>query len=102
MLFRSVSATTRAKRDRMVVVQVGAVNPRLSGFGRRKSGNKWWRGSLAWGVEKGNYPGTRDEYGIGRSSGGFGIGRRLDVITDKAADEYARLMARIVRAVGGW
>lgn len=53
---RALAGTVRAKRDRMIVVKIGATNPKLSGF-RRASGNKVWRGSLAWGVAVG--PGPR-------------------------------------------
>ena len=52
----AVAGTVRAKRDRMIVVQAGATNPKLSGF-KRNSKNKFWRGSIAWGVAVG--PGPR-------------------------------------------
>lgn len=96
----AMSATVRAKRDRMIVIRVGAVNPRLSGW-RRRAGNSQWRGSLAWGVEKGNYPGTRDEYGVARSSVGHGVARVLPELTDKAAEAYADIILEVVRR-NGW
>ena len=52
----ALAATVRTKRDRMIVLRVGATNPKLSGM-RRSAGNKQWRGSLAWGVAVG--PGPR-------------------------------------------
>ena len=94
-----VAATTKAKRDRMVVVQVGAKNPRLSGW-KRNAQNRRWRGSVAWGVEMGNYPGTRDEYGIARTGQGHGIGRRLAQITEQVADDYADVCLEIARYHG--
>lgn len=94
----AVAATTKAKRDRMVVVQVGGTNPKLSGW-RRSAGNKRWRGSVAWGVEKGNYPGTRNEYRVGRSRG-YGIGPRLEQITEDTAEEYTQVVLDIARSVG--
>lgn len=52
---RGVASTVRAKRDRMIVVRVGAVKPALSGFrgrggGRAKSS---WSTTVAYGVALG-------------------------------------------------
>lgn len=94
----AVAATTKAKSDRMVVVQVGARNPKLSGW-RRNGNNRRWRGSVAWGVEKGSYPGTRDEYGIPRSSRGHGIGPALNDISEQVADDYAEVLVEIATSI---
>jgi len=76
-----MAATARAKSDRMVMVQIGGVNPKLSGFkaykrskGKKlKSGrdatSKNYRTTLAWGSDRGPYPGsTVNHYAVGRSS----------------------------------
>lgn len=55
----ALAETARSKRDRMIVVTVGATNPRLSGW-RRSSANKKWRGSLAYGVALGG-PGSTSQ-----------------------------------------
>lgn len=49
-----MAATARSKQDRLPVVKVGAVNPRISGFRRTKTGvRNRARGALAWGSERG-------------------------------------------------
>lgn len=96
----AVAATVRPKRDRMIVVVVGATNPRLSGW-RRRAANKRYRGSIAWGVERGNFPGTRNEYGgIGRSAG-YGVARVLPDLIDKAGQAYADIVLSVVSR-SGW
>jgi len=107
----ALSRTVRAKRDRMIVIRVGATNPRLSGFrrgqgrGTTRSGGGY-KGALAWGVEKGNYPGTRDEYGIARRgspgdlTSGHGVGRVSDQLLEQAGRAYADIIIEVVRRNG--
>lgn len=52
--------TARAMNDRLPVVKVGAVNPKVSGFKRTAVGDrKYARGQLAWGSEKGSKGGAK-------------------------------------------
>lgn len=56
----AMAATARAFNDRLPVVKVGAVNPKVSGFKRTAVGDrKTARGQLAWGSEKGPKGGAR-------------------------------------------
>lgn len=52
---RGVAATVRAKRDRMIVVRVGATKPALSGFRGRGGGKakSTWNATVAYGVALG-------------------------------------------------
>ena len=99
---KKMADTVRAKSDRMPMVVLGAVNPRLSGFrrGPRAARNK---GSLAWGVEKGPAGGPREAprnvYGIARRSRGYVIGPNIDRIGDAVIPAYAdALLAGMKRA----
>jgi hypothetical protein len=78
--------TARPKADRVVMVQVGGVNPKIRGFraykragsgkGRkskqtvRDSTSRNYRTTLAWGSELGPFPGSKvNHYAAPRSSG---------------------------------
>lgn len=71
---RAMADTARAKSDRVVMVQIGGVNPALAGFRRgvgegraagrttstgRASTSRTWRTTLAWGSELGPWPDGR-------------------------------------------
>ena len=74
---RAMAATARAKSDRLIMVQVGGVNPPLSGFrrgigtkrralgargrtsGKREATSRTFRTTLAWGSEFGPKGGRR-------------------------------------------
>lgn len=92
---KAMSATVRPKSDRVITIRVGATNPRLSGFRR---GNPRHRGSLAWGVEKGRYPGSRDLYRLPRSTRGYVIGPRLGQLAAVAAPDYRDMVDGIFKA----
>jgi hypothetical protein len=64
----AMAATARAKSDRMVRVQIGGVKPKLSGFRSKARAKKNYAPTLAWGSEKGPYPGsTVNHYAVGPS-----------------------------------
>ena len=85
---RAMAETARAKSDRLIMVQVGGVNPPLSGFkrgigtGRRKLGgagrgrsgrestSRTWRTTLAWGSEFGPKGGRHKPSGRSGSPSG--------------------------------
>lgn len=78
-----IAATLRVKSDRVPVISIGAVNPRLSGF-RRGAAAKRNRGSIAHGVVYGPLGGRRDTppaenyYRIGRDPRGGPVAAALD------------------------
>lgn len=106
----ALADTIRPKADRMPIVRIGAVNPRLSGFkarrrtaatGRRRIDPSRWKGSLAWGVEKGPHPlSLADRYGRGRRPGGYVLGPRLAQLEAELAPQYVPLLAAAVEAAG--
>lgn len=99
---RAMAATVRARADRMPVIAVGAVNPRLSGFKRGGQARRY-KGSIAWGVEKGPAGGPRrhsrggprrrsNVYRIARSSRGYVIGPNMERIADAVVPAYADVL----------
>lgn len=84
-LARPFAETARPKSDRIITVQVGGVNPPLSGFKSRKratgktsSGRdntaKNYRTSMAWGSEYGPFPSANvNNYGVPRSASGYWV-----------------------------
>lgn len=78
-----IAATLRVKSDRVPVISIGAVNPRLSGF-KRGAAAKRNRGSIAHGVVYGPLGGRRDtpahenHYRIVRDPRGGPVGAALD------------------------
>jgi hypothetical protein len=100
-----VSATVRAKRDRIPVVKIGATQPKLSGFRGRKPNKARHKGSVAWGVERGPGGGHRSGrganfYKVPRNTGGYGIGPRMGRIGGSVIVEYRAAIANVLRAVG--
>lgn len=90
--------TIRTKADRMPVVRLGAVNPKLSGW-RRNAENRRYRGSLAWGVERGPASPV-NRYGIARNAGGYIIGPNLDLIGRRVAPRYAPIVRKALEYAG--
>jgi hypothetical protein len=99
-----VAGTARAKRDRIPVVRIGATNPKLSGFKKRRPTNKRSKGSVAWGVERGPAGGRRrgggNFYGVPRNQGGYAIGPRLPQITAGVIKDYQAVVADVLRRSG--
>jgi len=118
---QAMSKTLTTKSDRMVVIMVGGKNPKgmskaaaarlrrtggdppagvLRGWRSGKAGNKRWKGSLAWGVERGAFPGTPDRYKVGRSGTGHVLGSNLDAIGARAIPPYTELVRDVLKAAG--
>lgn len=100
-----VSATVRAKRDRMPVVKIGATQPKLSGFRGRKPNKARHKGSVAWGVERGPAGGHRsgtpaNYYKVPRSVRGYGVGPRMQQIGRGVIVEYRAAIANVLRETG--
>lgn len=86
---RAMAETARPKADRIVTVQIGGVNPPLSGFkrgvgskraGKPKGGRLYgptsrdYRTTLAWGSEFGPFPGAKvNHYKVSRREGGYWV-----------------------------
>ena len=103
----AMSKTVRAKRDRVPVLSIGAVNPRFSKpFTRRGKGDsKKRRGALAHGVvygtKGGHLKGGGDYYHIGRDNTGGPVGRYMaGPAFDKACDAYFVAYRRILKDAG--
>lgn len=86
-----IAETIRPKSDKLVIIRIGAVNPKLSGW-RRGSGTRH-KGSLAWGVEKGPHPSAKKNvYRVPRNEGGYAIGPNLDRIAAYVQPKYADIV----------
>ena len=93
--------TIRPKADRLPIVRIGAVNPKLSGFKSRRGGSARHKGSLAWGVEFGPHPAsTRNVYGRPRSDGGYVLGPRMDRLAEQLAPLYVPMLAAAFETAG--
>lgn len=110
-----VADTVRAKKDRKPLVRVGAVNPKLSGFGRSRAGNARHKGSVAFGVEYGPGGGHRPRpspYGKAGSRGGNAqgadfypganqpLGRREQMMLQAFTDAYTHELSVVMRRWG--
>lgn len=102
-----VSATVRAKRDRVPIVRIGATIPKLSGMRKRGQDRRRHKGSIAWGVEYGPLGGHRSGpgqgrnfYKVNRSGRGYAIGRQSARLTMKARAEYEAGLVDILRRYG--
>lgn len=107
----ALADTARAKRDRLVMVQVGGVNPKLSGFkpykrasgrninkGSREDTSRNIRGTLAWGSELGPYPGSEiNRYGVPRRESGYWVQPAIQSNLDRAKAEYEEALDEIIR-----
>ena len=111
----AMADTIRAKADRIVTVRVGAVNPKLSGFrsgvGSKKAGqlatrkggssksSQSYRTTLAWGSDKGPYPGAgHNHYAVGRSNSHWVLPTLAGPLFNEVKDKYtAYLNAMILK-----
>lgn len=94
-----IADTLRAKSDRMPVVIIAARNPRLSGWRPGRAGNSRWRGSIAWGVERGPASPV-NRYRIPRRPGGYVLGPNKQLIADRSRDRYRGIVADALRIAG--
>jgi hypothetical protein len=111
---RAMAETARAKSDRLIMVQVGAVNPPLSGFKRgvgakrakgrtggrmRDASSRTFRTTLAWGSEFGPLGGRRqpsrgsnvpggpvNHYRVPRKESGYWVLPAVEDVMVKAQD----------------
>lgn len=111
----ALAATARAKRDRMVMVQIGGVNPKLSGFkrgvgikrmspttrsrlkGGRDATSRNYRTTLAWASEMGPYPGSAfNRFRVPRRESGYYVQPAINASMDRAIKEYSDAIERII------
>ncbi len=95
-----MAETVRTKADRMPVVRIGAVNPKLSGWRSGRPENRRYRGSLAWGIERGPGPGRPNRYRQPRSGRGYILGPNMALIADRVLPRYRQLVYRALQTAG--
>ena len=120
---RALAETARAKSDRVVMVQIGGVNPALEGFKRgvgegrangrktstgRVSTSRTWRTTLAWGSELGPWPDGRaprkdgkrgapvNHYRAARNESGYWVQPGTQNAIPAAHKAYAVLIESII------
>lgn len=122
---RAMAETARAKSDRLIMVQVGGVNPPLSGFKRgvgakrakgrtggvgRDASSRTFRTTLAWGSEFGPKGGRRqptragwkspsgavNHYKVPRSERGYWVLPAVEDVMVKAQDRWEYALQAVV------
>jgi len=122
---RAMAETVRARSDRLIMVQVGGVNPPLSGFRRgrgakrakgrsggagRDASSRTYRTTLAWGSEFGPKGGRRmpttlggkspsgavNHYRAPRNERGYWVLPAVDDVFDKAVDRWEAAVQSII------
>ena len=95
----AMARTVRPRVDRMPVVRIGATNPRLSGW-RRNPLNSRYRGSIAFGVERGWFPGSRNYYQQNRRASGYVIGPNMGLIAQRVKPDYEAIVLAALTSAG--
>ena len=100
----AMADTARARADRIVVVKVGAVNPKgLSGYRPRSRGTgKNYRTNLALGSNYGPTDPDVNHYAVGRTRSGHWVQPTVNSngTHKRVQDAYRRLLADILRRYG--
>jgi hypothetical protein len=94
---RKMADTIRPKLDRMPVIRIGAVNPKLSGY--KKRGNPRWRTAIAHGIEYGGYK-RRNLYKLPRTTRGYVIGPNMNRIARAVLPQYEDLVYVALQTAG--
>lgn len=113
---RAMADTARPKSDRLVMVQVGGVNPVLSGFKKgvgikratdrtkkimatgRPGTSKNYRTTLAWASEMGPYPGSAyNRFKVPRRPSGYYVQPAVNANVERAKREYAAALDKLIR-----
>lgn len=113
---KAMAETTRVKRDRLVSVQIGGVNPKLSGFkrgvgimratprtqsmlkGGRPGTSANYRTTLAWASELGPYPGSAwNRFRVGRRESGYYVQPAIKANLRRAIKEYESALDKLIR-----
>ena len=114
----AMADTARAQSDRLVVVMVGKVNPKLSGFrkgvGSKKGGagtsstgrvgsktSQGYRTTLAFGSNLGPHPAaSRNRYGVSRSGSGYYVQPAIVAAFSEVKKAYNNVLSRILADYG--
>lgn len=115
-LARAFAETARARADRIIVVQVGGVNPPLEGFRRgrgverattrtrsgRDATSRNYRTSMAWGSEYGPFPGADvNNYGVERREpAGYWVTPGITNAIPAVVKEYEDYLRELLRTRG--
>jgi hypothetical protein len=115
-LARAFAETARAKADRVIVVQIGGVNPPLENFRRgrgverattktrsgRDATSRNYRTSMAWGSEYGPFPGADvNNYGVPRLTGaGYWVTPGITNAIPGALKEYNAYLEQLLTTRG--
>lgn len=115
-LARAFAETARAKADRVIVVQIGGVNPPLEGFRRgrgvkratsrtrsgRDATSRNYRTSMAWGSEYGPFPDADvNNYGVPRKEpAGYWVTPGITNAIPAVVKEYESYLADLLRTRG--
>ena len=113
---KAMADTARVKRDRLVSVQIGGVNPKLSGFkrgvgivratprtqsmlkGGRPGTSANYRTTLAWASELGPYPGSAwNRFRVGRRESGYYVQPAIKANLRRAIKEYESALDKLIR-----
>jgi len=96
-----IADTARARKDRIVYVQVGAVNPKLSGFTSTSKDHKGrtFKTGLAIGSNYGPFFPLVNHYAVGRTRSGHWVQPTVNSAGThrRVQDAYRRLLADILR-----
>lgn len=111
-LARAFAETARAKADRVIVVQIGGVNPPLEGFRRgrgverattrtrsgRDATSRNYRTSMAWGSEYGPFPGADvNNYGVPRQDpAGYWVSPGITNAIPAVTAEYEQFLENLI------
>jgi len=126
---RAMAETARAKSDRLIMVQVGGVNPPLSGFRRgigkkraagrssssgRDASSRTYRTTLAWGSEFGPKGGRHkpsgrsgipgrpvNHYKAARNERGYWVLPAVENVMTRAQDRWDDAITRIINRYTG-
>ena len=113
---KAMADTTRVKRDRLVSVQIGGVNPKLRGFksgvgikrasertmsklkGGRPGTSRNYRTTLAWASEMGPYPGSVwNRFRVGRRESGYYVQPAIKSNMGRVIKEYESALDKLIR-----
>ena len=97
----AIADTARARKDRIIFVQLGGVNPKLSGYSSRSRGEQGhaFKTALALGSNYGPTDPSVNHYAVGRTRSGHWVQPTVNSngTHKRVQDAYRRLLADILR-----
>lgn len=98
---KAVAATTKTRSDRIVFVNAGRTNPKLSGYKRGTPQRQ--RTSLAFGSDLGPHPKSKvNHYGVPRNESSYWFRKTVSdpAVFQKVKAAYDELLGRVLRSYG--